>query len=120
MRYWTTLLETQRDGFKIIVDKSWEDCHPRDLFDDSCWDIDEICQKIDSGELDWFMLRARALLNGHELGSHIVGGFLYEDAEETLKDGVAEDSIWAAVQEARKEAQRLRAMLDTVVDKAVL
>jgi hypothetical protein len=118
MRYWETLIRLEdRGGFEVIVDKSWEDCHPNELFDDTVYDIRDICRKIDSGELDWFMLRARALLNGHELGSDIVGGFLYEDARETLEDGTAEDLIERAVIAAREEAQRLLGSLQRVVDK---
>ncbi len=116
MRYWDTLLQTQREGFEIIVDKSWEDISPRDLFDDTITDIDEICRKIDNYDLDWFMLRARVLLDGHELGSHIVGGFLYEDAREVLKDGMAEDLIYQALLEAKQEARRLIGSLQRVVD----
>ncbi len=116
MRHWDELLRDQREGFEIIVDKSWEDISPRDLFDDSVTDIDEICRKIDSYDLDWFMLRARVLLDGHELGSHICGGFLYEDAREVLKDGMAEDLIFQALLEAKQEARRLVGSLQRVID----
>jgi hypothetical protein len=37
----------QRDGFEIIVDKSYEDLNPRDMFDDTCCDIEEIIRDID-------------------------------------------------------------------------
>jgi hypothetical protein len=70
-----------------------------------------MARKIDRGDLDYFMLRARVLLDGHEMGEHIVGGFLYEDARETLKDGMAEDCIYSAMQEARTEVLRLRGKL---------
>jgi hypothetical protein len=116
MRHWDELLREQREGFEIVVDKSWEDISPRDLFDDSITDIDEICRKIDSYDLDWFMLRARVLLDGHELGEHIVGGFLYEDAREVLRDGMAEDLIYQAMEEAKVEARRLIGSLAKVVD----
>jgi hypothetical protein len=55
MRYYDELARYQREGFEIIVDKTWEDLSPRDCFDDSVTDIDEICRKIDSYDLDWFM-----------------------------------------------------------------
>ncbi len=116
MRHWDELLREPREGFEIVVDKSWEDISPRDLFDDSVTDIDEICRKIDSYDLDWFMLRARVLLDGHELGSHIVGGFLYEDAREVLRDGMAEDLIFQALLEAKQEARRLVGSLQRVID----
>ena len=101
MRYWDTLLETQRKGVDVIVDKSWEDCRIRDLFDDTCCDIEDLESKVNSGELEWFMLRARVLFQGHELSSNIVGGFLYEDAREVLTDGTADDLIWEALREAQ-------------------
>ncbi len=116
MRYWDTLLQEQRQGFEIIVDKSWEDCSIRDLFDESCCDIEDLERRVNSGDLDWFMLRARVMLDGHELGSNICGGFLYEDAAETLRDGTAEDLIYGAMEEARKEARRLIGSLSKVVD----
>jgi hypothetical protein len=75
-----------------------------------------MAQKIDRGDLDYFMLRARVMLDGHELGEHIVGGFLYEDARETLKDGMAEDLIYAAMEEAKQEARRLVGSLQRVID----
>ena len=114
-RPWEQLSNETRDGFTVIVDKTWEDCHPSDLFDTSIdpdtnkpyYDVDEICRDIDSGRLDWFMLRARVLLNGIELGSDLVGGFLYEDARETLTDGVAEDLIWTAMEQAKTRVVEL-------------
>lgn len=107
MRYWDTLLEQQREGLTVIVDKSWEDCHPRDLFDDTCFDIEDICRRIDRGDLEWFMLRVRVMYQQHELANEIVGGFLYENAAETLTDGTADDMIWTALDAARREIPRL-------------
>jgi hypothetical protein len=101
MRYWDKLATYTREGFEVIVDKSWEDLSPRDCFDDSVTDIDEIFRKIDNYDLDWFMLRVRVMIDGHELGSSIVGGFLYEDAKEVLTDGTAEDLIDEAIHEAK-------------------
>jgi hypothetical protein len=118
MRYYDTLAEYEREGFKIIVDKSYEDLNPRDCFDDTVTDIDEIIKDIDRGHLDWFMLRVRALVDGHELGSAYLGGMLYEDPTECLTDGSAEDMICEAIAEARKEAQRLVGSLQRVVDTA--
>ena len=118
MRYYDTLAEYEREGFKIIVDKSYEDLNPRDCFDESCTDIEEIIKDIDRGHLDWFMLRVRALVDGHELGSAYLGGMLYEDPRECLTDGSAEDMISEAIAEARKEAQRLVGSLQRVVDTA--
>jgi len=119
MRHWDELLRETRAGFEVVVDKSWEDIPLESLFDTSIdpdtgkpyFDVKDMARKIDRGDLDYFMLRARVLLDGHELGEHIVGGFLYEDARETLTDGMAEDLIYQAMQEAKTEVLRLRGKL---------
>ena len=123
MNYWDTLLETEREGFTIIVDKTWEDLPLEDLFDTSLdpdtgrpyFDVDEMADQINRGDLDYFVLRVRAMFEGHELGRSIVGGFLYEDAREVLTDGTAEDLIWEALKEAREQAHDLHAKLDNLV-----
>jgi hypothetical protein len=106
MRYYDTLAEFERDGYDIIVDKTYEDLSPRDCFDECC-DVDEICRDIDSGNLDWFMLRVRVLVEGLELGSAYLGGCLYKDAREVLTDGTAEDFIAEAMVEAKSQVYRL-------------
>ncbi len=121
MRYWDELLREQRGDLEIVVDKSWEDCSIRDLFDDTVFDIKEMEDKVNSGELDWFMLRARVFVEGLEVGSHVVGGFMYEDARETLRDGTAEDLIYCAVEEAKAQFYRLSRVfggLSEQVDRA--
>jgi hypothetical protein len=124
MRDWTELLREDRAGFEIVVDKTWEDIPLESLFDTSIdpdtgkpyFDVKDMARKIDRGDLDYFMLRARVLLDGHEMGSHVVGGFLYEDARETLKDGMAEDLIYQAMSDAKTEARRLVGSLNKVID----
>ena len=116
MRDYTELARYEREGYTVIVDKTWEDIALRDCFDDTCYDIADMERKVNSYELDWFMLRVRVLLDGHELGSHYLGGCLYEDAREVLKDGTAEDCIGEALHEARKEARRLVGSLQRVLD----
>jgi hypothetical protein len=122
-RYYDTIAEFERDGFTVIVDKSWEDLSPRDCFDDECHDIDEICRDIDSGNLDWFMLRVRVLVEGLELGSHYLGGCLYKDAREVMTDGTAEDCIGEALHEAKRDVYRLKqkfAELSDMVDREMV
>jgi hypothetical protein len=116
MRHYEELARYQREGFEVIVDKTWEDISLSHCFDDECYDIAEMEAKVNSYELDWFMLRVRVLLDGHELGSHYLGGMLYEDARECLTDGTAEDSIYAAIEEAKQEARRLQGSLQRVID----
>jgi hypothetical protein len=124
MRDYTELAHYQRNGFDVIVDKTWEDIPLDHLFDTSIdpdtglpyYDVEQMARQIDRCELDYFMLRVRVLLDGHELGSHYVGGFLYEDAMEVLRDGTAEDMIYEAMREAKAEARRLVGSLSKVID----
>jgi hypothetical protein len=105
-RYYDTIAEFSREGYDIIVDKTYEDLSPRDCFDDCC-DVEQICKDIDNGNLDWFMLRVRVLVEGLELGSAYLGGCLYSDAREVLTDGTAEDFIAEAMVEAKSKVYRL-------------
>ncbi len=115
MRDYDELASFEREGFLVIVDKTYEDLSPRQCFDDTVTDIEQICKDIDNYTLDWFMLRVRVLFDGHELGSHYLGGCLYEDAREVLKDGTAEDCIAEALHEARSEVKRLKERLNALV-----
>jgi hypothetical protein len=114
MRYYDELARYERDGFEVIVDKTWEDMDPADSFDDTCYDIKEIREDIESGRLDWFMLRVRALVDGHELGSAYLGGCLYGDARNVLTDGTAEDIIEEALVEARRAVWPLMRRLQAI------
>lgn len=113
-RYYDELARYEREGFDVIVDKTWEDTALRDCFDDSCYDIRQMEEQVNSGELDWFMLRVRALVDGHELGSAYLGGCLYADAREVLSDGTAEDQIFMALEEARKVVYPLMRKLQAI------
>jgi len=104
-QYYDTIAEFERDGFSVIVDKTYEDFNPRDHFESD--DIDEILRKIDNGTYEWFMLRVRVLVEGLELGSHYLGGCLYEDPREVLSDGTAEDCIGEAMTEAKSQVYRM-------------
>lgn len=106
MRYWDELATYDRNGYEIIVDKSYEDLNPRDMFDE-CHDVDEIIKDIERGHLDWFMLRVRVLVEGLEISSEYLGGCLYEDPKEILTDGTAEDLISTAMDDAKKQVYRL-------------
>ena len=116
MRDYTEIARLERDGFEIIVDKTWEEIDVGDCFDDTCYDIQEMRDKIDNYDLDWFMLRVRVLLDGHEFGSNYLGGCLYEwnKVTDVMTDGTAEDCIYLAMEEAKQEVQKLRAKLETL------
>ena len=105
MRYYDELATYEREGYEIIVDKTYEDLDPRGQFEES--DIAEILQKINDYTYDWFMLRVRVLAEGVELGSAYLGGCLYEDSREVLTDGTAEDMIYEAMTEAKANVYRV-------------
>jgi hypothetical protein len=113
MKYYDELATYEREGFTVIVDKTWEDLSPRDCFDD-CHDVDEIIKDIERGHLDWFMLRVRAFVEGNELGSAYLGGMLYEEPKECLTDGTAEDMIYEALKEAKANVYPLMRKLQAI------
>ena len=110
MQYYEELASYDRNGFLVIVDKRWDDIDPRGCVDTE--DADEIVAKINDETYDWFLLRVRVMFNGHEVGSHYLGGCCYEDARDVLTDGTAEDCIGEALIEAERELYRLREMLN--------
>jgi hypothetical protein len=123
MKHYTELTRVQRAGFDVIVDKTWEDIGLDYCFDTSIdpdtglpyYDVEQMARDVDSGDLDWFVLRARVSLEGVELGSSYLGGCLYADARETLEDGTAEDLIYQALDEARDLAVVLQQRITEVL-----
>ena len=105
-RYYDEIDSFDRAGFTVIVDKSYEDLNPRDMFDE-CHDVDEIIKDIERGHLDWFMLRVRIMVDEYELASEFLGGCLYENPREVLTDGTAEDLISEAMITAKREVYRM-------------
>ena len=87
MQFYQHLETLDRDGYEIVVDKTWEDVHPADLFDDSVCDLAEILEGIDSGLYEWFQLRVRVFLNHEEVGQSSLGGLLYAQPYDVFTDG---------------------------------
>ena len=114
MRYYDEIGSFERDGFFIIVDKSYEDIDPWDQLSECFDDRKQLYRDIESGKYDWFMLRVRAMLDGHELGCSYLGGCLYEDAREVLTDGTVEDQLIEVLFDARQEVKRLREKFDAI------
>jgi hypothetical protein len=105
--YYDEIDSFERNGFTVIVDKSWEDLSPKDCFDDSVTDIKELCADIERGKLDWFMLRVRIMVDEYELASEFLGGCLYENPRDVLTDGTVEDLISQAMITAKREVYRM-------------
>jgi hypothetical protein len=108
MRHYDELATFERAGFEIIVDKTYEDIDPWSQLSE-CFDSKEqLYADIDNYKYDWFMLRVRAMFQGHEMGCTYLGGCLYERAETVLTDGTVEDQLIEVLREARVEALRLK------------
>ena len=101
-------------GFTVVVDRTYEHCAIRDMFDDTCHDIKDLEQKVNDGTYQWFILRARVMLDGLVLGEHTLGACLYEDPMEVFKDGTADDCIHAAMTEMKTTAASLKAKLNAM------
>ena len=93
MRHYEELASYERNGFDVIVDKSYEDLDPKDCFDDDCFNIKDMYRDIECGNLDWFMLRVRVMVENIELSSQFLGGCLYKDAREVLLTGLPRTSL---------------------------
>lgn len=112
MRQWETLLESEQSPYTVVVEKTWEEVSPGDYLDLSEQELVDTIDRIDQGLLDWFTLRVRILgLHGVELARTTVGGFLYEDAQEVVRDGTVQDLIKSTVEEAGQFALELRKWL---------
>lgn len=86
MTYWETINEENRNGFLIRTSITHEDTHPRDHFEETPEDMAEMCRKIDNGLLTWFVVRVQAFKHGVLLGTDYLGGNLYENPEDFLKE----------------------------------
>lgn len=125
MKHYNEIARFERDGFEIVVDKTWEDLSLDQCFDTSIdpdtgrpyYDVRKIARQVAAGDLEWFILRVRVLLDGHEFGSHYLGECLYEwnKVNDVLTDGTAEDCIYEALKEAKAEVKRLKDKLNALV-----
>ncbi len=114
MRHYDELATFERDGFLVFVDKTYEDIDPWSQLSECFDDRKQLYRDIENCKYDWFMLRVRVMLDGHELGCHYLGGCLYEDAREVLTDGTVEDCLIEAMHEAKQEVKRLKEKLNAI------
>lgn len=115
MRHWELIASFEREGFDIVVDKTWEDIDPWSQLSE-CFDSKkQLYADIDSGKYDWFMLRVTASIKGREMGCTYLGGCLYERAEDVMTDGTVEDQLITVLEEARAEALVMKGLLDNLL-----
>jgi len=106
-RYFDEIDSFERDGFTVIVDKTYEDIDPWDQLSE-CFDSKEqLYADIESGKYDWFMLRVRLMVDEYEIAVEWLGGCLYENAREVLTDGTVDDLIATAMITAKREVYRM-------------
>jgi hypothetical protein len=113
MTHYELIHEEQSAGFTIRFYATPEDTHPRDLFDPTVSDIDEICRDIDNGRFTWFTAKVTASKNGIELAADYLGGNLYEN----VRDFVSEHDYYAdmratVIAEAKQAIRELTAKAD--------
>lgn len=106
-----TIQEFSRDGFDVTVDVCAEDTPLQDCYDDTCYDISDMVRKVNYGVLDWFRVRVTVHVAGVEWGRADLGGCLYADATDVLCDGVAEDLVQEALDQARETSRKLQDQL---------
>ena len=87
MTYYELIHTEQYKGFDINFYITYEDMHPRDSFDETEWNIKELCQQIDNGDYVWFIAKVTASKNGIELASDYLGGCLYENTMQFVNEG---------------------------------
>ena len=79
-------LVKQVEGFDIYFEALPEYTHPKDCFDLSVDDINEICEKIDNYELTWFCAKVTAEKAGVELATDYLGCCCYNSEDEFLNE----------------------------------
>lgn len=90
----------ERDGYTVEVMFAPCDLSPYDLYDDSCYDIEDICEDINRGAMDWLDCKVAVSLEGVEVGEASLGGLLYRNYREAYTDGVVDDLIDEAIADA--------------------
>ena len=98
-----TIKEFDSEGFQIIYSITPEDTHPKDLFMKE--DVEEICRRIDSGSLHWFIARVQAFKKGVLLGADYLGGCCYENPSQI---DYLEDMTQEAIRQAKQTLEELK------------
>lgn len=110
MKHYETIKTEDTQGFHIVCSVAYEDMHPRDSFDYSEAELNELCDKIDRGLYQWFMVRVEVYKHGILLGTDYLGGCLYENYKDFLDDGYYEDMVHQAILEAQANLDKLFAV----------
>jgi len=121
MNHWQKL-EYRGDGFQpfsIRLDYSNEDMTLRDIYkydDDQEW-IDKTAQEITDGYKYFVILRAKVYLAGVEVGSHSLGGLLFDNTDE-MESMMATDYEGIIAEAVEKAKHNLKQMVDAMKERA--
>ena len=88
--------------FTVLIDWTYEEVPVSQIFDAEEMDIADIQARIERYELTYFVLRARAIYKDKKLGEQYLGCCLYENPEDVLIDGTANDLAREAIHEAKE------------------
>jgi len=95
-------VQYKRLDFDVYFNALPENCHPADLFDDDLDSIEELCQKIDDGVLEWFIAHVEIRHKSLVLSDSYIGGCLYDSIDDFIeeKDGIFDEMVEECLPEA--------------------
>ena len=106
--YQELIHEEEVEGFTIRFYACEEYSHPKEFFDDTCHDIEDICDKIDRGIYQWFCAKVTANKNSIELASDSLGACLYESCQQFVNDNdYYADMKESVIEEAKQTIAKL-------------
>jgi hypothetical protein len=101
MTHFESVYKETINGFEIDLSVTPENQAP-DWYFENDEQRDELYEKIDNGDLLWFVARVTASKNGIVLGTAYLGGCCYESINDFINEGGYWDDL---VAEATTEAQ---------------
>jgi hypothetical protein len=100
MEYWYKFHKEKAGKFDIIASWTYETIPIRDMFDDTCYNIEEMEEKVNNGDSYWFVLRVESFLNGVKLAEEFLGANFYDEVEAVLTDGCYDDLKETVIEKA--------------------
>ena len=111
MTYFETIHTFKTARLTIETAVAPEDFEPDWDFENE-QDRQDTLEKINNGDLSWFQVRVRVLLDHKfEVGADYLGGCCYETTEEFLHDAYWRDMVHSACSEARNYLTKYRTPL---------
>jgi hypothetical protein len=107
MNYYEEIHSEETRGFLVTTSIRPEDIHPRDLFDYSQEEIEDLCEKIDRDYYSWFCVRVEVRKRGVILGTDYLGGCLYENPKDFIQDAYYEDMVNNAIEDAKNNLKNI-------------